>query len=69
MDLARHNQALNTRRGAAFGFAGIAKLAGEQLQPHVQQLVPKLYRYQYDPNPRVQESMAAVWKGLVDDPK
>ncbi|KAJ9518457.1 hypothetical protein QJQ45_018491 [Haematococcus lacustris] len=61
--------ALNTRRGAAFGFAGIAKLAGEQLQPHVQQLVPKLYRYQYDPNPRVQESMAAVWKGLVDDPK
>ena len=47
-------QALNSRRGAAFGFAGIAKLAGSQLTPHVATLIPKLYRYQYDPNPRVQ---------------
>lgn len=54
MDLAHHNQAINTRRGAAFGFAGIAKLAGSQLSPHLGSLIPKLYRYQYDPNQRVQ---------------
>lgn len=48
------SQALNTRRGAAFGFAGIARLAGSQLTPHVAALIPKLYRYQYDPNQRVQ---------------
>lgn len=36
--------ALTSRRGAAFGFASIAKLAGEQLGPHVAALVPKLYR-------------------------
>ncbi len=44
MDLAHHQQALNTRRGAAFGFANVAKLAGDALAPHVAQLVPKLYR-------------------------
>jgi len=39
-------QALNTKRGAAFGFAGIAHLvAGEALKPHVQRLLPRLYRY------------------------
>ncbi|KAF5832303.1 proteasome stabiliser-domain-containing protein [Dunaliella salina] len=70
MDLAHHQQALNTKRGAAFGFAGIARLvAGEALKPHVQRLLPRLYRYQYDPNPRVQEAMSGIWKALVDDPK
>jgi hypothetical protein len=39
-------QALNTKRGAAFGFAGIARLgAGEALKPHVQRLLPRLYRF------------------------
>lgn len=26
-------------------------------------------RYQYDPNPKVQEAMSGIWKSLVDDPK
>eukprot|EP00873_Tetraselmis_striata_P043262 jgi/Tetstr1/463526/TSEL_008405.t1 len=69
MDLANHQAALTSRRGAAFGFASIAKLAGEQLGPHVAALVPKLYRYQYDPNPRVSEAMSHIWHALVPDPK
>ena len=44
MNLANHAAALNSSRGAAFGFASIAKLAGEQLAPYVPPLVPKLYR-------------------------
>ena len=31
--------------GGLFRFASIAKMAGEQMEPYVAQLVPKLYRY------------------------
>ena len=50
-------------------FASIAKLAGEQLKPYVAQLVPKLYRYQHDPNPRVRDAMTHIWRALIDNPK
>lgn len=50
-------------------FASIAKLAGEQLKPYVAQLVPKLYRYQHDPNPRVRDAMIHIWRALIDNPK
>lgn len=50
-------------------FASIAKLAGKQLEPYIGQLVPKLYRYQYDPNPRVRDAMSHIWRALVDEPK
>lgn len=70
MDLAHHQSAVNAKRGAAFGFAAVAKLAGAKLDPtHVAALVPKLYRYQYDPNPKVQDSMVLIWRALIDDPK
>lgn len=46
MDLANQNTATNSRRGAAFGFASIAQLSMDRLQPHVTALLPKLYRYQ-----------------------
>jgi hypothetical protein len=45
--------------------ASIAKLAGEQMQPYVAQLIPKLFRYQHDPNPAVREAMTAIWRALV----
>lgn len=50
-------------------FASIAKLAGEQLGPYIANLVPKLYRYQYDPNARVRDSMSHIWRALVAEPK
>ena len=50
-------------------FASIAKLAGEQLGPYIANLVPKLYRYQYDPNARVRDSMSHIWQALVAEPK
>lgn len=28
-----------------------------------------LIRYQYDPNPRVREAMAAIWRALVPEPR
>lgn len=54
MDLANHQAALNSRRGAAYGFSKIAKQAGDALQPHLRLLIPRLIRYQYDPEKNVQ---------------
>jgi hypothetical protein len=62
MDLANNQAAMATKRGAAFGFASIAKLASAELAAHVPVLVPKLYRMQFDPNPKVQEAMQAIWQ-------
>ncbi|CAG2221633.1 ECM29 [Mytilus edulis] len=52
MHLANHNAMWNSRKGAAFGFSTIASQAGEQLRPYLAQIVPRLYRYQFDPNLR-----------------
>ena len=50
-------------------FASIAKLAGEQLEPYIAGLIPKLYRYQYDPNVRVRDAMSHIWRALIAEPK
>ncbi|ESO95949.1 hypothetical protein LOTGIDRAFT_176639, partial [Lottia gigantea] len=55
--------------GAAFGFSTIAAQAGEQLAPFLPQMVPKLYRYQFDPNPKIQQAMSSIWNALVKDNK
>lgn len=54
MDLANHQASLNSKRGAAFGFSKIAKQAGDVLKPHLRSLIPRLVRYQYDPDKNVQ---------------
>ena len=69
MDLANHQRALNSSRGAAFGFASIAKKAGDAVTPHLEKLVPKLYRMMHDPNPKMQEAVKGIWISLVDSPK
>ncbi|KAL5994756.1 hypothetical protein ACLOJK_024810 [Asimina triloba] len=69
MDLANYQASLNSKRGAAFGFSKIAKQAGDALQPHLRMLVPRLVRYQYDPDKNVQDAMGHIWKSLVEDPK
>ncbi|CAM6029521.1 unnamed protein product [Sphagnum balticum] len=69
MDLANYQTSLNSRRGAAFGFSRIAKQAGDALKPHLRTLFPKLFRYQYDPNKRIQDAMGHIWKSLVAEPK
>lgn len=60
---------LSLLKGAAFGFSTIAAQAGEQLQPFLSQIIPKLYRYQFDPNPRIQQAMGSIWNALVKDNK
>ncbi|XP_060667830.1 uncharacterized protein LOC107410333 isoform X2 [Ziziphus jujuba] len=69
MDLANHQASLNSKRGAAFGFSKIARLAGDALKPHLCLLIPRLVRYQYDPDKNVQDAMSHIWKSLVEDSK
>ncbi|KAK4773586.1 hypothetical protein SAY87_028605 [Trapa incisa] len=69
MDLANHQAALNSKRGAAYGFSKIAKQAGDALQPHLRLLIPRLIRYQYDPEKNVQDAMSHIWKSLITDSK
>ncbi|KAJ6794863.1 proteasome-associated protein ECM29-like protein isoform X3 [Iris pallida] len=69
MDLANYQASLNSKRGAAFGFSKIAKHAGDALQPHLRALIPRLVRYQYDPDKNVQDAMAHIWKSIVAEPK
>uniref|UniRef100_A0A1J3GWL5 Proteasome-associated protein ECM29-like protein n=1 Tax=Noccaea caerulescens TaxID=107243 RepID=A0A1J3GWL5_NOCCA len=69
MDLANHQASLNSKRGAAFGFSKIAKQAGDALRPHLRLLIPRLIRYQYDPDKNVQDAMAHIWKALIQDPR
>ncbi len=47
----------------------IAKQAGEQLAPVLHRIVPKLYRYQFDPNPKIQAAMSSIWVAIVTDQK
>lgn len=54
-------------QGAAFGFHMIAAKAGEQLAPFLPQIVPRLYRYQFDPNLSVRQAMTSIWDALVTD--
>lgn len=39
----------------------------EQLNEQLPFIIPRLYRYQYDPTPIVQTSMSAIWSYLVLD--
>lgn len=56
-------------QGAAFGFSMIAATAREELSSHLPLLVPRLYRYKYDPNPRVQLAMTSIWSAVVPESK
>ncbi|PKA49156.1 hypothetical protein AXF42_Ash010841 [Apostasia shenzhenica] len=69
MDLANYQASLNSKRGAAFGFSKIAKQAGDALQPHLRELIPRLVRYQYDPDKNIQDAMGHIWKSLIADTK
>eukprot|EP00842_Homolaphlyctis_polyrhiza_P003154 jgi/Hompol1/383/HPOL_000241-RA len=69
MSLASHHAIWNSRRGASMGFGSIAAQAERELQPYLPSLVPRLYRYQFDPNSKVAESMKNIFRTLVKEPK
>lgn len=69
MQLANHNATWNSKLGAAFGLKSINKVAKDQMKPFLEKIVPRLYRYKYDPTPRIQNSMISIWDSIVSDSK
>lgn len=69
MQLANHNAAWNSKLGAAFGLKSISAAAKAQMQPYLGKIVPRLFRYKYDPTPKIQNSMCSIWDSVVSEPK
>ncbi|KAJ2552169.1 proteasome component M29 [Coemansia sp. RSA 1933] len=65
MQLATHTAMWNSRCGAAYGFARIIEKAREAIQPYMKTIVPKLYRYTFDPSPQTQTAMKSIWHALL----
>lgn len=69
MQLANHNAAWQSKLGAAFGIKSISKVAKVKMQPYLGKIVPRLFRYKYDPTPKIQNSMISIWDSVVVDSK
>lgn len=69
MQLANHNAVWNSKLGAAFGLKSISKAAKDQMKPFLEKIVPRLYRYKYDPTPKIQNSMISIWDSILTDSK
>ena len=69
MQLANHNAAWTSKLGAAFGLKSLSSETKAKMQPYFGKIVPRLYRYKYDPTPKIQNSMISIWDSIVSDPK
>ena len=56
-------------QGAAFGFRSIIEVAREELAPHLPHIVPRLYRYTFDPHPPIRAAMTSIWNVLAPTPQ
>lgn len=73
MSLAKSSALWSSRRGMAFGLGSVmSKTSLAQLlddnKAMANKLIPKLYRYRYDPSTSVSQSMNDIWNSLIDDP-
>ncbi|EMG49100.1 hypothetical protein G210_0210 [Candida maltosa Xu316] len=72
MSLAKSSSLWSSRKGIAFGLESIlAQSSLDKLLATNQQLsdrlIPKLFRYRYDPNLGVSKSMNDIWNALIKD--
>lgn len=73
MSLTKSSALWSSRRGIAYGLESILSQSSlDQMlvdNPRfAQRLIPKLYRYRYDPFTGVSQSMESIWTSLVKDP-
>lgn len=72
MSLAKSSALWSSRKGMAFGLGSIlSKSSLDELissnKSLANKLIPKLYRYRYDPNSSVSKSMNDIWNALIKD--
>ncbi|PIA15401.1 hypothetical protein COEREDRAFT_16099 [Coemansia reversa NRRL 1564] len=65
MQLATHTAMWNSRCGAAYGVANIIEQARGAIQPYMETMIPKLYRYTFDSSPQTQTAMKSIWNALL----
>ena len=68
MQIANADAAVNASRGAAMGFASVAKIARGSISDRIDILIPRLYRSLYDPQAKVRDAMHHIWVSLIDEP-
>lgn len=66
-----HHAIWNAKKAAAFSAVSIASFTQEhgELDKVLPTIVPKLFRYQFDPNPTINRSMTDMWNSLVRNSK
>uniref|UniRef100_A0A0N5A806 Integrator complex subunit 7 n=1 Tax=Syphacia muris TaxID=451379 RepID=A0A0N5A806_9BILA len=69
MQLANQKLMLNMKKGAAYGFSILMQEAKNDLEPYFPKIVPKLYRYRYDPDTEVMNAMRNLWKIITSSHK
>uniref|UniRef100_A0AC35TJA1 DUF3730 domain-containing protein n=1 Tax=Rhabditophanes sp. KR3021 TaxID=114890 RepID=A0AC35TJA1_9BILA len=67
MSLASHNALWNSKKGAAFSVSTLLEKLGKDAIDSLGALIPKLYRYTYDPDAKIQMSMKAIWKAITSN--
>ncbi|KJH44557.1 HEAT repeat protein [Dictyocaulus viviparus] len=65
ISLARHNPLWNFKKGSVFEFNIVLGQATVELDPFISILIPKLFRYRYDPDLGVRKSMSSIWSALT----
>lgn len=73
MSLAKSSALWSSRKGMAFGLGSVMSKTSlnDQLSNNKEmanKLIPRLYRYRYDPSTGVSQSMNDIWNSLVEDP-
>eukprot|EP00742_Colponemidia_sp_Colp-10_P007011 GILJ01007524.1.p1 GENE.GILJ01007524.1~~GILJ01007524.1.p1 ORF type:complete len:1751 (-),score=318.07 GILJ01007524.1:100-5130(-) len=66
LSVSRHNSQWALLQSAAMGLGEISAM-DKRIADQLHQLIPKLFRYTYDPNPRVREAMEKMWISLVPE--
>ncbi|KAN0039348.1 hypothetical protein ACTA71_001542 [Dictyostelium dimigraforme] len=66
MNLSTHHQIWNSKKGASFAIVSLASKAKDELAPLLPSLIPKIYRFVYDPNPKMAASMKSILNALID---
>ncbi|KAL5274962.1 KIAA0368 family protein [Megaselia abdita] len=69
MQLANNNSAWTSKLGASFGLKSLSDSDKSKLEPYMKKIVPRLFRYKYDPTPKIQNSMISIWDSIISDPK
>eukprot|EP00457_Paulinella_chromatophora_P000187 gb/GEZN01000187.1/.p1 GENE.gb/GEZN01000187.1/~~gb/GEZN01000187.1/.p1 ORF type:complete len:1967 (+),score=435.69 gb/GEZN01000187.1/:681-5903(+) len=69
LDMAAHHSVWQSKLGAAFGLGALLQQDASLAKAAIEPILPKLFRYQYDPNDKIKRTMRQLWATLVQNPR